>query len=850
MRNQVSCVVCLVTLVCIAGVTGLHAQTDSARATAVQQTPVTPAVLTPVPRVIWFNGAFRPADRRPVAAVETVTVAVYREREGGVAVWQETQIVTMEADGRYSLLMGSTSSDGMPLEVFTSGEPRWIGITVNRPGEAEQPRVHLASVPYALKAADTETLGGKPASAYLLAEEQKTPHASKTSADAASTLSAGTPGYLGMFVDPDDLGNSALYQSGVAIGLGTTVPRDSFHVTFTDGGGGFTGYAVQNLSSAVNAYSGMLFYDQTGATAQFQGFNNSTHEYRINNVASNGTINFMIGTSKLLIANSGNIGVGVPAPASKLDVAGDINTTTQYSIGGSRVLGVPGLQNTFAGVGAGLLTTDSRNSFFGWNAGSGSSGTFNSFFGRLAGRLNSGNSNSFFGDGIGQINTGSDNAFVGTDAGFNNTTGFRNSFMGRSAGVANQAGFDNSSFGFQAGSNNTNSCCNVFFGSFSGNNNPAGSSNTLVGYATNFGAAALTNATAIGAQAMVSQSNSLILGSIAGQNAAVADTNVGIGTTAPGSKLDVAGDINLTGMLKVRGNAMLRFASNDTSIGLGLLALNAVAPAEYNTALGTFALMATTGEENTGIGGYALSNTTSGIWNAAAGFYALGDNVNGSGNTAVGRNALGSNTSGNFNTAVGFQAGLDLTGVSDNNIDIGSPGQAGDGATIRVGTPGLHMRSFIAGVRGVTTGATNAIPVVIDSSGQLGTVSSSRRFKEDIHDMGDASRALMRLRPVTFRYKAPFDDGSKPIQYGLIAEEVAEVYPDLVAHSSDGQIETVKYQVLDAMLLNEVQQQQADIRGLHAQIRAVVQQNQAIQRQNQNLQERLASLEAALAGRR
>ena len=324
MRNLVSRIVCFVTLVWIAGIAGLHAQT-AAQATAVQQTPVTPAVLTPVPRVIWFNGAFRPADRRPVAAVETVTVAVYREREGGVAVWQETQIVTMEADGRYSLLMGSTSSDGMPLEVFTSGEPRWIGITVNRPGEAEQPRVHLASVPYALKAADTETLGGKPASAYLLAEEQKTPHALQTSADAASTLSAGTPGYLGMFVDPANLGNSALFQSAGRIGLGTTAPGDVFHTAFTNSNGGITGYAVQNLSSAVNAYSGMLFYDHTGALGQFQGFNNSTHEYRINNVASGGSIDFMIGSSsKLLVTNGGNIGIGVAAPASKLDVLGDV----------------------------------------------------------------------------------------------------------------------------------------------------------------------------------------------------------------------------------------------------------------------------------------------------------------------------------------------------------------------------------------------------------------------------------------------------------------------------------------------------------------------------------------------
>jgi hypothetical protein len=125
----------------------------------------------------------------------------------------------------------------------------------------------------------------------------------------------------------------------------------------------------------------------------------------------------------------------------------------------------------------------------------------------------------------------------------------------------------------------------------------------------------------------------------------------------------------------------------------------------------------------------------------------------------------------------------------------------------------------VAGVSGVATGLNNAVPVLIDSNGQLGTISSSRRFKEDIHDMGGASEGLMRLRPVTFRYKKPFDDGSKPIQYGLIAEEVAEVYPDLVARSADGQIETVKYQVLDPMLLNEVQRQHAEAQRQQAEIR-------------------------------
>jgi hypothetical protein len=138
-------------------------------------------------------------------------------------------------------------------------------------------------------------------------------------------------------------------------------------------------------------------------------------------------------------------------------------------------------------------------------------------------------------------------------------------------------------------------------------------------------------------------------------------------------------------------------------------------------------------------------------------------------------------------------------------------------------------------------GATvNGVPVLVDSTtGQLGVASSSRRFKEDITDMADASNGLMRLRPVTFRYQKPFADGSKPVQYGLIAEEVADVYPDLVAKGVDGQIETVKYQVLDSMLLNEVQRQQKEIRGLEQQVNEEHQQNDM-------LRDRLARLETAM----
>jgi hypothetical protein len=258
-----------------------------------------------------------------------------------------------------------------------------------------------------------------------------------------------------------------------------------------------------------------------------------------------------------------------------------------------------------------------------------------------------------------------------------------------------------------------------------------------------------------------------------------------------------------------------------------------------NTAVGTLAFQNnTTGARNTVSGVFALASNTTGTDNTASGYQALASNITGSGNSAYGSQALfsstgevnitGSNntaigtgalynlTQGNNNIAIGASAAVNVGG--SNNIHIGNTGTIMDNQRIRIGTPGTQTSFFAAGIRFVTTGMNDAVPVVIDSNGQLGTISSSRRYKEDIQDIGEASRGLMRLRPVTFRYQKPFADGSKPMQYGLIAEEVAEVFPDLVARSADGQIETVKYQVLDSLLLNEVQRQQAEITSQKDQI--------------------------------
>ncbi|MGD0213495.1 MAG: tail fiber domain-containing protein [Terriglobales bacterium] len=313
------------------------------------------------------------------------------------------------------------------------------------------------------------------------------------------------------------------------------------------------------------------------------------------------------------------------------------------------------------------------------------------------------------------------------------------------------------------------------------------------------------------------------------------DSRIGIGRNSPQYALDVDGHINASGyalgetvVLTVPGGAtsanialgVLALASTTSgtyNTALGYYAMPNNSSGSYNTATGFFALYDNNGSYNTADGSGALSTNSVGNNNTAVGYEAL-TNSNASNNTAVGYQALNNLTTGTNNIAIGANAGSGVSGGDSNNIDIGNAGSSSDSGAIRIGTSGTQTSFFVAGVRGVTTGENNAVPVVIDSNGQLGTLSSSRRFKTDIQDMGDASRGLMRLRPVTFRYRKPFADGSTPMQYGLIAEEVAEVYPDLVARSADGQIETVKYQVLDSMLLNELQRQQSEIGDLQDQL--------------------------------
>ena len=222
----------------------------------------------------------------------------------------------------------------------------------------------------------------------------------------------------------------------------------------------------------------------------------------------------------------------------------------------------------------------------------------------------------------------------------------------------------------------------------------------------------------------------------------------------------------------------------------------------------------------------ALQSNTTGFNNTASGLAALLSNTTGGNNTASGLGALFGNTTGSANIAVGINAGANLT-TGSNNIHIGNAGAAAESNTIRIGTTVTQTSTFIAGIRGVTT-AGAAIPVLVDTNGQLGTASSSRRVKDDIAAMGGASGVLMKLRPVTFHYKTDRNPKGRTLQYGLVAEEVAEVAPGLVAHSADGRIETVYYQFLAPMLLNEYQRQQRTIRAQTARIAALEKQSMEI----------------------
>jgi hypothetical protein len=430
---------------------------------------------------------------------------------------------------------------------------------------------------------------------------------------------------------------------------------------------------------------------------------------------------------------------------------------------------------------------------------------------------------------------GTNNLFVGINAGNFTTSGTGNNVgIGTSALTANGTGASNTAVGSSALAANTVGINNTAMGNNALLVNTTGTDNTAIGFnALAANATGTSNNTAVGSSALAANTTGTF--NVAVGKSALAANTVGINNTAMGNN---ALAVNTTGTdnTAIGFNALAANAagtSQNTAVGSSALATNITGT--NNTAIGYQALtIGTQGNFNTAIGALALSKTASnggafnntavgykamygsnvsfpfqGQSNTAIGYQSMMTGINPTFNTAVGYNTLGAITNGQHNIAIGDSAGGTLT-TGSNNIHINaSGGTATESTTTRIGTS--QTRVFIAGIRGVTTGNADAVPVLVDSAGQLGVTSSSRRYKHDIADMDDDSSAILNLRPVIFAYNS---DASETKQYGLIAEEVDEVFPGIVVRDNDGQIETVQYHVLPVLLLNEVQKQHAIINDL------------------------------------
>jgi len=337
------------------------------------------------------------------------------------------------------------------------------------------------------------------------------------------------------------------------------------------------------------------------------------------------------------------------------------------------------------------------------------------------------------------------NTAEGDNALFDLTTGTDNTAIGFQALFSNTAGYFNTATGSSALSSNTTGFLNTATGEEALGSNTTGNGNTAIGVEALELNITGSTSTAIGVQALVLN-------------------RTGYNNTANGGFALVN---NITGR-------------NNTANGLEALYFNV--NGSQNTATGVDALFNNNGSQNTANGGEALNSNTTG-----------------NGNTANGARALKNNTTGSRNIALGTGAGSNLTTGSD-NIDIGNPGVAGESGQIRIGRVEMQNATFIAGIRGVTVA--KGVEVVVGFNGQLGTMTSSARFKEAIKPMDKASEAILGLKPVTFRYKKELDPDGIP-QFGLLAEQVEKVNSNLVVRDEDGKLSTVRYEAVNAMLLNE-----------------------------------------------
>jgi len=589
-----------------------------AAALLAQTTPAKNSAATAVPTMVQFGGTVKGATSRLIG----ITFALYKDQDGGAPLWLETQSVALDASGHYSVQLGVTLTAGLPRELFASGEARWLGVQPE--GQSEQPRILLLSVPYALKAADAETIGGLPPSAFVLATPS--PSATNPTANAATgsnpsslapppnaaVTGLGTINFLPLWDTTSDIVNSAVSQTGTGttakVGINTTAPTTTLDVKGTATvRGAFSlptiapatstagknsqpmNQVASSFNSSTNAAVNQTFRWQAEATGNntanpsgtlnlLFGSGTTTPAETGLKIGPNGQITFATGQSfpgagtiSGVTAGSGLTGGGTSGnvtlnlDATKIPLLNVSNTFT----GNQTVSGNLSATGTVSGssfqIGSTLFafgSTTSGNSFLGFSGNTTTTGTQTTAIGAGALGLNTtGSFNAATGNNALADNTsGGSNTAIGGAALESNTTGNSNTATGAFALISNTTASNNTATGGSALGGTTTGGNNTGIGYFTLVNNTTGSNNTALGY--NAGPDSfhpdLTNTTALGANAVVTASNAMVLGGTGG-NA----VNVGIGTTAPAFTLDVHGTGNFTGPIT--------FASSQTFPGTGTI---------------------------------------------------------------------------------------------------------------------------------------------------------------------------------------------------------------------------------------------------------------------------------------
>ena len=782
-----------------------------------------------VPRVITVTGVFQPVDGQPPRAVETITLALYAEATGGAPLWQETQSVAVDVKGRYALLLGATSADGIPAAVLAAGA-QWLGTKFDRPGEVESARAQLTSVPYTLRAADADTLGGRPASAYLLAptagsaesRAMKPASESRAATSTSTTPNAvlpGTDGFVAKYVGTADVGPSAIYEAAGTgnVGIGATNPLDALHVRFTNPGGTATGYAVQNLSGAANAYSGMLFYDQNGVLGQFQGFNNTTHEYRINNIANNGSINFMLaGTSRFEVASSGNVGIGTTTPVSPLEVSnalsftgstGDINATSFSPLGtapGSAFLGRKA-RGTSAAPTA-LLAGDQLAFFGGKGYGATAFGPSLQGTGGMSVNATQNWSDASQPTSLAFSTTPSGSAFPTVRM---TLDPFGNLGLGTATPQANielsataPAVIMTTSYGNGPGGS--------IFNGRKARGTPAAPSAVQVNdilasfSGRGYGATGFNFTGGLGGVAVVAAEN----WTDTAQGTSLGFTTTATGTTTPANKMTITASGNLgvgtptpSFPLEVSRTAQPAAVTPQDSIIASTVYTNGTSASSFfiaQTARGTAAAPAAV-QLGDFLGGFGMSGFGATSFNDVFAAIAAGAAENFTDTARGTALILGTTPLGTKD----LQIGMSL--LPSGNVGIGTPM---DGNGLPTATDKLQ----IFGDARVGDAGTNGCLKRFDGNFLVGTCVSDRRFKKNITPFGRVLDQLSALQPVNYYWRAaeyPERHFGDTQAYGLIAQDVEQILPELVVTSDDG-YKAVDYTKLPLLTIEAVKELKAE----------------------------------------